>query len=468
MAPSPPSSGPASKTGKRKTTADQAISPPPIKRKAQSNISQDAVASFFTPASMKPKDRTVWAERAPSDDTPTTLLVGRFEPEEEKGKDEETRRKIAAFDLDSTLIVTKSGKTFSKGAADWKWWDASVPYRLRELYADGYRIVIISNQAGLKLHPDPSAKKPKKDSADRVSDFKQKCASVLAELDLPTTVYAATERDRFRKPRTGMWEEFCRDYEIPPGEVDLKHSFFVGDAGGRTARAAKQGVAAAVKDFSSADRDLAHNLGIEYKTPEEYYLGEPPREFARNFDLASYPPPTDDDTGDEKKMFEKINERDVVLFCGPPGAGKSTFYWRYLKPLGYERVNQDVLKSRANCFKKAEELLEDGSSIVIDNTNPNAEGREEWIALAQKHKVPIRCVWFKISKTLCEHNDIVRALNSSLNPESRTALPPLAFNMFFSRLREPTVKEGFQDIVPVEFEFRGTKEEYAIWGRYWR
>lgn len=33
------------------------------------------------------------------------------------------------------------------------------------------------------------------------------------------------------------------------------------------------------------------------------------------------------------------------MFCGSPGAGKSTFYWTHLEPLGYERINQDILKS---------------------------------------------------------------------------------------------------------------------------
>ncbi|KAJ2966183.1 hypothetical protein NUW58_g10724 [Xylaria curta] len=158
---------------------------------------------------------------------------------------------------------------------------------------------------------------------------------------------------------------------------------------------------------------------------------------------------------------------DIVLFCGPPGAGKSTFFWKYLKSLGYERVNQDTLKSRAKCFKAAAEFLEDGCSIVIDNTNPDPDGRKEWIELARKHDVAIRCVWFKIPRSLCEHNDAVRALNKALNPEARSALPPLAFNGYFSRLREPTVKEGFQHVLPIEFKFRGTKEEYATWGQYW-
>lgn len=43
--------------------------------------------------------------------------------------------------------------------------------------------------------------------------------------------------------------------------------------------------------------------------------------------------------------FSKQNELDLVMLCGSPGAGKSTFYFNHLKPLGYERVNQDILKT---------------------------------------------------------------------------------------------------------------------------
>lgn len=43
--------------------------------------------------------------------------------------------------------------------------------------------------------------------------------------------------------------------------------------------------------------------------------------------------------------FSKVNKQDIVLSVGSPGAGKSTFYWKTLKPLGYERVNQDILKT---------------------------------------------------------------------------------------------------------------------------
>lgn len=45
------------------------------------------------------------------------------------------------------------------------------------------------------------------------------------------------------------------------------------------------------------------------------------------------------------KPFDKANPIEIVLFCGSPGAGKSSFYWKHLQPLGYARVNQDILKT---------------------------------------------------------------------------------------------------------------------------
>lgn len=337
-----------------------------------------------------------------------------------------------------------------------------MPARLRQLYhEEHYRVVILSNQGGLTLHPDPHAKTkgPKNLGKDRVAKFKQKCAAVLAQLDIPTAVYAATGKDGYRKPRAGMWAEVCDDYDLAPAEVDREASFFVGDAGGRTARMVEGGGSggegdadqkkkkkktknpAVAKDFSCSDRNFAHNVGVAYRTPEEYFLGEAPREFLRDFDLAAFPypyppatttttnsskeertkeegePTTKEDADDSTKeaavppLFERKNARDLVLFCGPPGSGKSTFFRRYLQPLGYERVNQDTLKTRAKCLRAASDCLEAGGAVAVDNTNPDREGRREWVELARRHGVPIRCVWLRAPAAVCEHNDVVRALN---------------------------------------------------------
>lgn len=73
--------------------------------------------------------------------------------------DDDTRTKIAAFDLvshigkvivsvmlrtklmyflkDGTLILTASGRTFAKDEDDWKWFSLSVPKKLESLHKDG-------------------------------------------------------------------------------------------------------------------------------------------------------------------------------------------------------------------------------------------------------------------------------------------------------------------------------------------
>ena len=185
---------------------------------------------------------------------------------------------------------------------------------------------------------------PKAQFTTRLANFKQKCSAVLTQLDIQTAIYAATGRDVYRKPRTGIWKEICDDFDLDDEDIDLQGSFYVGDAGGRLQEGT--GKSAVAKDFSCSDRNFAHNLGIRFMSPEEFFLGEKPREFKRDFDIANYPliePPEDG------SVFGKKNGKEVVLFCGPPGAGKSSFYWKHLKPLEYVRINQDILKTSVGC-----------------------------------------------------------------------------------------------------------------------
>ncbi|PHH71090.1 hypothetical protein CDD82_6757 [Ophiocordyceps australis] len=458
----------APETTRKRKAADAPNPPRTMKKALQSTVTKSAVANFFTPASQKPKDGTTWSQRCLSHDGPTTLLVGRHVPLDH---DEQAapRCKLAAFDLDSTLITTASGKKHASNAGDWKWWHSSVPAKLRELHdKQGYQVVILSNQGGLRLHFDSAFKGPKASAQKRVSDFKQKCTAILSSLDLPTSIYAATANDMYRKPRDGMWREACKDYGISENILDIQNSFFVGDAGGRTAVVCGNGSGTSIpKDFSCSDRNLAHNLGIAYQTPEEYFLDEKPRDFCHGLDLSAYHYKGDARFGHGQVMFEKKNDWEVIVFCGPPASGKSTFFWRHVEPLGYERVNQDLLKTREKCLQVAKELLANKKSIAIDNTNADVETRALWVGLAKKNKVPIRCLWFKTPLHLCEHNDAVRALNKTLNPEARPGLPKLAFTSFASRYKAPTSAEGFEDVVPIEFIFGGSQQEHQVWARYW-
>lgn len=154
--------------------------------------------------------------------------------------------KVAGFDFDSTLISTNSGNLFSHDANDWKWWHSSVPGKLRSLQEEGYRVCVFSNQSGISLKSDSKTVNADK---KRFADFKLKAASIFDQLDIPITIYAATSKDRFRKPRTGMWEAFIADSGLDVASIDLENSFFVGDAGGRAAA-----INGRKKDFSASDR----------------------------------------------------------------------------------------------------------------------------------------------------------------------------------------------------------------------
>lgn len=387
---------------KRSGSESGTLSPPPVKRKIAATTTNKAVADFFKPASAKEPEKTSFRTLH------ATLLAAQHDHAHTISRQRPV--KIAAFDLDSTLITTKSGLKFARGEDDWKWWHPTVPTRLKELNAQGYAIVIVTNQAGVSLRED--SKTPKA-GLRSVNNLKGKLTAVFKALDVPMSAYAATEHDVFRKPRSGMWEQLCKDYglAVDAGDIDLEGSIFVGDAAGR----AEDRSAGVKKDHSCSDRDFAANVCIKFHTPEEFFLDQAPRPFTRAFNPQAYiDTEITPQTETSPVVFTKKNDLDLVLFCGSPGAGKSTFYWQHLQPMGYERVNQDILKTRDKCMKVAAQFLEDGKSVAVDNTNADIETRADWIGLAKKLKVPVRLVHFTASASLSEHNNTVRALGGEL------------------------------------------------------
>lgn len=136
---------------------------------------------------------------------------------------------------------------------------------------------------------------------------------------------------------------------------DLKESFYVGDAAGRES------------DFSCVDRKFAANIGIQFYTPEEYFLGETPSKFSwGSFEPLMISPPSELESEDNLlNYFESLKSQPsdkpiVCVLCGIPGSGKSTIYTHFLEPLNFERINQDTLKVQTNgptsltsCIKNA-------------------------------------------------------------------------------------------------------------------
>lgn len=98
------------------------------------------------------------------------------------------------------------------------------------LIARSFQVVVFSNQKKIAIQKDIKAGSGESKS---LTTFKEKLTAMMNELQVPISVYAATTDAEYRKPRLGMWKEFQDDYDLDVTGIDMKESFFVGDAGGR-------------------------------------------------------------------------------------------------------------------------------------------------------------------------------------------------------------------------------------------
>jgi bifunctional polynucleotide phosphatase/kinase len=332
--------------------------------------------------------------------------------------------KVAAFDLDGTLIHTKSGKRFARDSDDWKLFHSKVLERLQELHAEGYTLAIISNQLGIG-----------KGKAN-ASEIQCKIDAIVKHIGLPMIAILATEDDHMRKPRVGSWEYL---EEVLGATIDMGSSFYCGDAAGRT------------NDFAATDYQFALNVGLSFKTPEQLFLGHPPSH-------------VDQWVFDPRKLLEEPLQQpealipsgpEMIVLVGPPASGKSSLAkWCCLE---YVIICQDELGTLAKCKKACKEALHGGCSVMIDSTNRNAKTRAIWIELARAYQVTVKCVWVQVDKPLAMHINKYRTIYGDKK------IPAVAIHSYYKAFEQPTLDEGFAQIILHPFQLnRDRMDELAI------
>jgi len=208
-------------------------------------------------------------------------------------------------------------------------------------------------------------------------------------------------------------------------------------------------VAGRKKDFSCSDRKFAHNIGIKFSTPEEYFKNDPSAKFEwDSVDLSTVAKQGGDNAeiteGGVKTLTTK--EQEMVLFVGFPASGKSTLAKRYMVPAGYVHVNRDTLKTQDKCIKAAREAVEDGKSVVIDNTNPDPAVRATYIAIAKKANIPVRCFRFDLEEKLAQHLNMFRE-----RVGISAHVPRIGYNIYKKNFKEPALSEGFSEVKKIRF-----------------
>lgn len=153
---------------------------------------------------------------------------------------------------------------------------------------------------------------------------------------------------------------------------------------------------------------------------------------------------------------------EIVLLMGYPASGKSTFTAKNFP--GHRRINRDSLGDRSldDLVPLVAAALDEGASVVLDNTYATRDSRAPLVALGQQRGVPVRCVLLDSSIEQAQYNAVERLVRKHgrlLTPEEikkaakgdpNTYAPAVLFK-YRKSLEAPTAAEGFAKVEKVAF-----------------
>jgi bifunctional polynucleotide phosphatase/kinase len=339
--------------------------------------------------------------------------------------------RLALFDFDSTLTVCRGS-----GPPE----ELTLSF-LAVLSRDaGWQVVIFTNRG---RDTDPAIA-PLRSYVGRLEEAGGSC-----------DVYAATARDRNRKPQVGAWERFLarRRGGRPLTPLERAQAFFCGDAAGRAC------------DFASSDRNFASNIGVRFRVPQQLF-GMAGARGAFAGTIRDDPPPADhpdaaaleaslEIAGRPESWARTLHvlnaaaESDVVMLVGSPASGK-TYLARWLaETRGFTIASQDLQGTRARCRAFARLALGRGQpqagarrAVVLDNTHRTAAARSYYTAMLRKHcpRLSIVLIWLDTPRPTCLHLDGLRC-NSDPTGGTRL-LPRVAIASYWAQLEPPQDEEA--------------------------
>lgn len=375
--------------------------------------------------------------------------------------------KLAGFDLDSTLIKTKSGRVFPINKDDWQWLNAdctttslSVPAKLKQLYDEGFSIIIITNQS--------------KFSIETKIKIENIVKAITFEYELELTILISTSYNKFRKPMPGFSDYLRHKY----GQYSTEDSFYVGDAMDSKLDHSNCDICFAVNSkvkFYYSYHYFSVNNATKYwlrtiPGPETYEI---PKELQQSLwdpiwnpdeilNMITSSASSEVSDSNENKMVDIASEYDCVILVGPPASGKSTFAKQLHQKFGFSILNNDSMPSKSQYNKYLQSQISLGAKLVIDNTNPSSETRKEIIeqllrANAMKgikYSTAI-IIDFIVSK------ELVRYLNYHRCYTTDKWIPDIAYNIYYKKYEKPMAEAP----VPIAQQMRhldGEMDEISI------
>lgn len=327
----------------------------------------------------------------------------------------QSSNKVAAFDLDGTLIKTKSGKKFPTNKHDYIYAFDNVSQKLNDLISKNYKIVIFTNQRGIGL------------KKVNLSDITYKINKLFPFADY----FISINDDIYRKPIIGMFDLFVKLNGKKP-----KKMFYVGDAAGREG------------DHSYADINFAYNANIDFFTETNYFLG---RKDKINAICPKLPSKTNN-VSEIKKYVENV----IIIFQGFPASGKSEVIKQYIKHYNlssdtYSHLSYDLFKTKTQFFKELKNNIKDRKLIFIDNLNASEKNRAEYLSLIDKDYTAIGIhinTSEEISRKLNKQRYYLTSKDKNYTYKNKDYkyIPGLVYNIYKKKFQNMTTNEGFYKV----------------------
>ena len=151
---------------------------------------------------------------------------------------------------------------------------------------------------------------------------------------------------------------------------------------------------------------------------------------------------------------------ELVILVGLQASGKSTFA-RSRFGETYRYVSKDLLRNNSKPTRTQRQLIEEalqqGLSVVVDNTNPTIEERKELIDMGKLYNAEIIGYFFAVQLKQCLERNRAR--------EGKARVPDIAIFATLKKLVRPSYAEGFTKLFYVgnkgdqDFEIHDWQEE---------
>jgi predicted kinase len=134
---------------------------------------------------------------------------------------------------------------------------------------------------------------------------------------------------------------------------------------------------------------------------------------------------------------------ELCIFVGIQASGKSTFFRTHFAST-HEYVSKDMLRPSKAMNKNTKQLmlieaaLQDGKSVVVDNTNPTKEDREALIALGHRYGAKVAGYFFQ--------SPIHESRQRNSERIGKARVPDAALYITAHKLVPPTHEEGFDTL----------------------